>query len=304
VSDTTETKLIASTVSALPASAAERFGDNLAARYKAGDEWRDLNYSEVGEAIQEIALGLVALGVEPGDRVCILSDTRLEWTLASYGISAAGAVVVPIYPTNSPGECQWVAGNSGAKAVFCENEQQSSKIEQVKDELPELEHVIGIESGGGSSLEQLRERGRNADRGALASRQERVSPEDPYTIVYTSGTTGPPKGVVLTHANAMTVCSMVEELDIVQPGEMTYLYLPLAHVFALTAQLASFDQGTTIVFYGGDTKKILAEIREAVRSRDQTAGKSQRGGPGALPDGHHARHRGAAAPSARRGRAG
>ncbi len=256
-----EPKLIASTVSALPASAAERFGECVAARYKDGDKWHDLSYAEAGKAIEEIALGLVALGIEPGDRVCILSDTRLEWTLTSYGISAAGAVVVPIYPTNSPHECKWVVGNSGALAVVCENEGQVEKIEKIKDDLPKLEHVIGIESGGEMTLQELRERGRDGDPNELWSRQQ-VDPEDPYTIVYTSGTTGPPKGVVLSHANAMSVCQMVEELEFVQPGETTYLYLPLAHVFALTAQLASFDQGTTIVFYGRDTKKILEEIVE------------------------------------------
>jgi long-chain acyl-CoA synthetase len=259
---TSEPKLNASTVSALPASAAERFADRVAARYKVQDEWRDTTYAEAGKAIEEIALGLVAIGIEPGDRVCILSDTRPEWTLTSYGISAAGAVVVPIYPTNSPNECKWVIGNSGARAVVVEDEVQAEKIDKVKDELPKLEHVIGIDSGGASSLEELRERGQQGDADELRSRQEQVKPEDPYTIVYTSGTTGPPKGVVLTHANAMSVCHMVEELQFVQPGETIYLYLPLAHVFALTAQLASFDQGTKIVFYGRDTKKILQEIIE------------------------------------------
>jgi long-chain acyl-CoA synthetase len=258
-----EPKLIASTVAALPGSAAERFGSSVAARLKADGDWKELTYEEVGNAIDEVALGLLALGIRPGERVCILSDTRLEWTLASYGISAAGAVVVPVYPTNSPHECKWVAGNSGARAIFCEDEGQRKKIEQIRDELPDLEHVIGIESDGGElSLEELRAKGRERDRAELSERQDGVAPEDAYTIVYTSGTTGPPKGVVLTHGNAMSVCQMVEELAIVEPGEKTYLYLPLAHVFALTAQLASYDQGTTIIYYGGNTKEILNEIVE------------------------------------------
>ncbi len=119
---TSESKAAASTVAALPGSAGERFGDQLAARYKVGDEWREISYAEVAQAIDEVALGLVELGIEPGDRVAILADTRLEWTLASYGISAAGAVVVPVYPTNSPRECAWVLGNSGARAIFCESD--------------------------------------------------------------------------------------------------------------------------------------------------------------------------------------
>jgi long-chain acyl-CoA synthetase len=264
MSDTTsEPRVIAATVAALPASAAERFEDAVAARYKNGEDWRELTYAEFGVAVAEVAAGIVELGIEPGDRVCILSDTRLEWTLASYGISAAGGVVVPIYPTNSPRECEWVAGNSGARAMICEDATQREKIDEVRDSLADLEHVIGIEADGGDlSFAELRESGRRRGDAGLLERREAVAPEDAYTIIYTSGTTGPPKGVVLTHANAMAVCQMVEEIEIVQPGDTSYLYLPLAHAFALTTQLASVDQGTTIVFYGGDTKQILAEIVE------------------------------------------
>jgi long-chain acyl-CoA synthetase len=258
---TSETRAIASTVTALPASAAQRFADRTAARYKADGEWHELTYGQVTEAIDEIALGLIQLGVEPGDRVAILSDTRVEWTLASYGISAAGGVVVPVYPTNSPHECQWVLGNSGAKAVFCETAAQLAKVEQVRGELSELQTTIGVEPDAGeTSLDQLRELGRGGDASVLAGRRDAVGPSDAYTIIYTSGTTGPPKGVVLTHRNAMSVCEMVEELQFVQPGETTYLYLPLAHAFALTSQLASFDQGTEIVYFGGNTRAILEEL--------------------------------------------
>ena len=258
---TESTRAIAATVAALPSSAAQRFGDHLAARHRVDGEWREVTYTEVVEAIGEIALGLADLGIEPGDRVGVLADTRLEWTLASYGISAAGGVVVPVYPTNSPRECEWVLGNSGAKAVVCEDEAQLAKVQQVRANLPELGSVVSIEGGGGDlSLEELRSRGRSRDRAELEERQSSVAPEDAYTIIYTSGTTGPPKGVVLTHANAMSVCEMVEEIAFIAPDETTYLFLPLAHAFALTAQLASYDQGTAIVYYGGDTRQILPEL--------------------------------------------
>jgi long-chain acyl-CoA synthetase len=260
---TSGSRTIAATVAALPRSAAERFGDRLASRYKTGDEWREMSYDETLDAIEEIALGLVALGVQVGDRVGLLSDTRVEWTLASYGISAAGAVAVPVYPTNSPRECEWVLGNSGARAVICENAEQVAKVERVRDALPALDDVVSIEPGAGDlSLSELRARAADQERSTLSGRQSRVEPEDAYTIIYTSGTTGPPKGVVLTHRNAMSVCEIVEELRIISAGEITYLYLPLAHVFALTAMLASFDQGTAIVYYGGDTKRILEELIE------------------------------------------
>jgi long-chain acyl-CoA synthetase len=264
MTETTATpRVIAPTVAVLPRSAMERFGDRAAARHKLDGEWRELSYAKVGRAIEEIALGLVDLGIERGDRVGILADTRVEWTLASYGISAAGAVVVPIYPTNSPRECEWVVGNSGARAVVCENAGQAAKIGEVRGALPELAHVIGIEPGVGElTLDDLRARGGGGDMDGLHARQAEVEPNDAYTIVYTSGTTGPPKGVVLTHGNAMSVCRMVEEIAFVKPGEVTYLYLPLAHVFALTAQLATFDQGTTLIYFSGDTKQILPEIIE------------------------------------------
>ncbi len=252
---------IASTVASLPSSAAARFRSNVAARFKQGDQWGELTYGEFVEAIEEIALGLIDLGIQVGDRVCLLANTRVEWSMANFGISAAGAIAVPVYPTNAPSECEWVAGNSGAHAIFCEDEGQVAKIEQVRGALPELAHVIGIEPGAGAlSLDDLRERGRSRDRSELADRQDQVSPEDPYTIIYTSGTTGAPKGVVLTHANAMAVCRMVTELEFVEPGDVTYLYLPLAHVFALLTLIATVDQGTTLIYFGGDTKQILAEL--------------------------------------------
>jgi long-chain acyl-CoA synthetase len=154
-----------------------------------------------------------------------------------------------------------VLGNSGARAVLCEDAEQVAKVEQVRDELPDLGVVVTIAGEAGDmTLDALRERGRGRDRAELEQRQSGVAPEDAYTIIYTSGTTGPPKGVVLTHANAMSVCEMVEEIAFIAPDETTYLFLPLAHAFALTAQLASYDQGTAIVYYGGDTKQILPEL--------------------------------------------
>jgi long-chain acyl-CoA synthetase len=245
------------------ANAAERFGNRTAIKHKAGDEWHEKTFAEVAEIVDEIALGLIDLGLEPGDRVALLANTRPEWSYASLAISRAGAVVVPIYPTNAPDECEWVAGNSDSRIVICEDASQAAKIDQVRDRLEHLEHVVLIDGDGGEpSLEQLSHRHRKTDRSELERRCDAVSPEDPYTIIYTSGTTGRPKGVVLSHGNCASVGVMVEEIDFITEGEMTYLYLPLAHAFALTVQLASFDVGSGIVYFGGDPQQIVPELQQ------------------------------------------
>jgi long-chain acyl-CoA synthetase len=249
------------TIAVLPAQAAERFGDHIASRALVDGEWRETTYRDTGAAIEEIALGLIELGIAPGERVGLLCDTRPEWTLTSYAISAAGAIVVPVYPTNSPDECEWVLGNSGARAVVCEDAGQVAKIVAVRGSLPELGHVIAIDGESGDlDLDELRARGAGGDREALAGRGAAVTPEDIYTIIYTSGTTGPPKGTVLTHSNAAAAIRMIRELAVLAEDEVTYLFLPLAHIFAQTSMLAAFDLGTAIVYYGGDTTQILPEL--------------------------------------------
>ena len=253
------------TIARAAADAAERRGDRVAVRYRGGEEWRELTFAEVAEIVDEIALGLVSLGVERGDRVALLANTRPEWTFASLAISRAGAVVVPIYPTNSPEECEWVAGNSDSRIVICEDAGQVAKIEQVRGGLEHLEQVLVIDPGEGAadaSIERLRERSRGGDRAELDRRCEAVAPGDPYTIIYTSGTTGPPKGVVLSHGNCASVGVMCQEIGFVTEQDTSYLYLPLAHVFALTVQLASFDVGTGIVYWGGDTTQIIPELTQ------------------------------------------
>jgi long-chain acyl-CoA synthetase len=253
----------ARTVTDLAAASAAKHGGRTAVRFKRDGEWQELSFNEVAAIVDELALGLIHRGIEPGDRVCILADTRPEWTFASFAISAAGAVVVPIYPTNSPEECEWVAGNSEARAIVCENAAQLAKIEQVRGSLPDLAYTVGIDAGGGEvTLDELRDRGSKVgDRDEMLRRRAASEPNDAYTFIYTSGTTGPPKGCVLTHANAMSVCAMSEELQFVSANDVAYLYLPLAHVFALTVQLGAFDAGTAIVYFGGDTRQIVPEIK-------------------------------------------
>ncbi|MEA2391432.1 MAG: long-chain acyl-CoA synthetase [Solirubrobacteraceae bacterium] len=244
--------------------AAERRGDLVAVRHKQDGEWRDVTFAQAGEIVDEIALGLIDLGLEPGDRACILAGTRPEWTYCDFAIATAAGVVVPIYPTNAPEECEWVAGNSEARVVICEDSEQVEKIRSVRERLPDLRTIVVMEGEADDAigLEEVRERGRRGDRDELRRRSEGVGRDDPFTFIYTSGTTGPPKGCVLTHGNYRDVLDMCLDTGVLETGETTYLYLPLAHAFALLIQLLAFDVGGTIAYFSGDPKQIIPELSE------------------------------------------
>jgi long-chain acyl-CoA synthetase len=253
-----------STIADMMGIATERFRDRPAARWQRDGEWQDVSYAEVGTTVSEIARGLIDLGLEPGDRVSILCTTRPEWAWASFAITSAGGVVVPIYPTNSPSECEWVAGNSESRFVVCEDAEQAEKIAAVRGSLPALEAVVVVDPAGdvgdAISLDDLRERGRGRDAAEVAERAAAVRPEDPYTFIYTSGTTGPPKGCVLSHGNYRSVLSMCLEIDVLEDGDSVYLYLPLAHSYALLIQLLAVDVGASVAYWGGDVKQIVPEL--------------------------------------------
>ena len=159
-----------------------------------------------------------------------------------------------------------MAGNSEARAIVCEDATQVAKVVEVRDNLPNLETIIVIDPQGDVAnaipLDAIRERGRGRDSAQLAERTASVGPEDAFTFIYTSGTTGPPKGCVLSHGNYRGVLDMCESMDVLEGDEVTYLFLPLAHAFALLIQLLSFDGGGTIAYFGGDTKAIVPELSE------------------------------------------
>src|SRR5215208_8365076 len=156
------------TIADLLPLAVKKYGDKAAQRYKLGDEWVDSSYKELGDAVKEVALGLVDLGTQPGDKVSILAHTRPEWTHACFGILTAGATLVTIYQTSAPEECQYVLSHSDSRAVFVEDAEQLAKIREVEGDCPELRHVIVLDPGDADigdalTLEALRERGRGRD---------------------------------------------------------------------------------------------------------------------------------------------
>ena len=187
------------TIADLMPLAAKKHGDLVAVRRKRGEAWEDITFAQAGEIVQEIGLGLVDLGIEPGDRVAILCTTRPEWTYASFAISSAGAVVVPIYPTNSPEECEWVAGNSESVAVVCEDAEQTAKIVEVRDRLPALRTVIVIdpegETGDAVALDDVRARGRERDADELRARYEAIGARGPVHLHLHLGHHRPAEGL-------------------------------------------------------------------------------------------------------------
>ncbi len=246
--------------------AAERFGDAVALKHKAGDAWVETTYAELGTAVRETALGLIDLGLAPGDKVSIVSHTRPEWTHANLAILAAGLVSVSVYQTNSAAECEYVLEHSESRAVFLEDAEQLAKVLSVRDRLPKLEHLVIFDPSGdvgdAIALADLRERGAARDAAELDARIAAVSSDDLAITIYTSGTTGPPKGCLLTHGNYRDVTTMTEQAGALSAGDSVYLFLPLAHAFALLIQFVALDLGGTIAYWEKDPQKIVPNLIE------------------------------------------
>jgi long-chain acyl-CoA synthetase len=254
------------TIADLLPKAVAKYGADRAVMFKDDSgQWVTRSYDEVGEFVRKLALGLIALGVEKGDKVSILGNTRVEWTYFDFAALTAGATVVPIYQTNSAEECEYVLENSDAKVVIVEDSDQLEKIRQVRDRCPKLEHVIRMTgSGGGAiSVEELTERGAGLTEADWTARYESVTPEDICTFIYTSGTTGPPKGCVISHGNYRAMLDMVVAKNVMEgANELTYLFLPLAHSFALLIQFGTFELGATLAYWERDPLRIMANLAE------------------------------------------
>lgn len=242
--------------------------DGIALRYKEAAGWRETSYRALVRSARDIAKGLIALGINPGERVSILADTRPEWTVADAACFLAGTVVTPIYQTNSPEECEYVLRHCDARAVFCEDAAQLAKIEQIRDRCPALQHVITFAQADAESidLDGLIALGADVREEEVDARAAAASPEDMASLVYTSGTTGPPKGCILTHRNFISASHAFEDrVDLTRhdaPIEV-FLFLPLAHVYARLSQVLTLDVGGTLIYWQRDAKHVLDEMHEA-----------------------------------------
>jgi len=256
----------------------------VAFRYYEKDAWQRMTFGQADAAAREIAAGLITLGIVPGDRVCILSQTRLEWVLADVAILLAGGIAVPIYASNTAEQCEFIVRDAGAKVVIFEDGAQRDKLIGLRDKLFTVAHLIQMTgeppvgltpspvSGAAppsrfvQSLAEVRAAGRQwgvAHPGELDAHGDTVTPESLFTSIYTSGTTGIPKGVVLTHDNLVAgICSAIRSMGIMG-NDVQYLFLPLAHVLGRELEWTTIEMGCETAFSRGTAmiKEDLVAIR-------------------------------------------
>ncbi|WP_329398146.1 AMP-dependent synthetase/ligase [Streptomyces melanogenes] len=206
---------------------------------KVAGRWTDVSATQFLAEVRGVAKGLIAAGVEPGDRVALLSRTRYEWVLLDFAIWSAGAVTVPVYETSSPEQIQWILGDSGATLCVVESEAHQESVTSVQSALPALKGIWQLDA---DAVAQLTASGSDISDELLDQRMSSAHADDPATIVYTSGTTGRPKGCVLTHRAFFAECgNVVERLKpLFRTGECSVLlFLPAAHVFGRLVEVAS-----------------------------------------------------------------
>ncbi|MGH8906436.1 MAG: AMP-dependent synthetase/ligase [Egibacteraceae bacterium] len=214
-------------------------------RYPANGGWAELTWEQLGGRVRAVAAGLIAIGIAPGDRVAVMSATRVEWTIADLAILSVGAATVPLYETNSKEQCAWILSDSGAKAAIAETADHTGKVEAARGQAPELGEIFVIEEGG---LDALAGRADAQHREQVSRRAAAVGQDDLATIVYTSGTTGNPKGCMLTHRNLLWTARQCHHRlgRMLSRGDSTLLFLPLAHIFARMIQLVCLDSDVTM----------------------------------------------------------
>ncbi len=239
---------------------AAEFGDRPRYRFHGSGGWQEVSWTQMADRVRALAAGLVEQGVQPGERVGLLSATRPEWMEMDLAILSAGAVTIPVYPSVMPDEAGYILANAGADRVVVENAKQRAKVEQVCREGFELDgirqpvrvdRITAIEGEGADTVAEMLDRGRTARARLDAEIDRRVAAIDRSTlatIVYTSGTTGPPKGVPQTHGNHLATVESALRIKTLEPGDVDFFVLPLAHSFARMIEYLGIAAGTTTAF--------------------------------------------------------
>ena len=222
-------------------------------------QWLELTSAQFLQEVRAVAKGLQSSGIEPGDRVALMSRTRYEWTLLDYAIWYAGAVTVPVYETSSHEQLQWIVNDSESVAIIVEADSHWNMVNDLRSAMPSLKHAWSIDRG---AIDELKTSGNWISDTDIDARRAKVTPEDIATIIYTSGTTGRPKGCVVTHGNFLflvrNVTTAVPEV-FADRSTSTLLFLPLAHVFGRIIQIAMVETGLKVAF-APDIKNLVADL--------------------------------------------
>ena len=224
-----------------------------------GSEWVDVTTAEFHAQVVALAKGLVAAGIEPGDKIGLMCKTRYEWTLIDFAVWFAGALLVPIYETSSPSQVQWILSDSGATSVLVETPDQFARFDEVHGDLPEVERVWQIDLG---DLDKIAAAGVDVPDEEIERRRNLAVGSDMATLIYTSGSTGRPKGCVLTHSNFVELSrnSAVALKDVVSaPGASTLLFITTAHIFARFIAVLCVHSGVK-TGHQPDTKQLLPSL--------------------------------------------
>ncbi|MBO1751610.1 long-chain fatty acid--CoA ligase [Actinotalea sp. BY-33] len=223
-----------------------------------GSAWTPMSTRSFVDEVTAVAKGLVARGVEPGDRVSIMSRTRYEWTLLDFAVWAVGAVPVPVYETSSAEQVAWILSDAGVRLAVVETAAHAAVTETARTGLTTLQDVLVIDE---NAVATLVTEGRTVDEEEIERRSALAGMDDLATIIYTSGTTGRPKGVELTHGNfvSLTLEGVAGLGEVVAPGSRTLLFMPLAHVFARFIQVLCIPSGA-VLGHTADTKNLIADL--------------------------------------------
>jgi len=247
----------------------ERFGGRpVAMRSKRAGRWVDLSYGDVASQVQDLSIGLLELGIRPGDRVAILSENRPEWAITDYACLAARCTDVPIYPTLPARQAQYILRDSGARAVLASSREQVQKLCTIRSQLPALTHIIAFDEKarepGILGFEEVLARGREArDRYAdWKANALRVGAGDLATIIYTSGTTGDPKGVMLSHENITSNVTTCVALFSFGEEDECLSFLPLSHIFERMFGHYSMWYAGVVINYAESVDTVPADMQD------------------------------------------
>jgi long-chain acyl-CoA synthetase len=246
----------------------ERHGVRKAATFKAAGKWQSYTWQELNQKVQAVSCALIEMGVADHSKIAVMSNTKVEWVIADLGILGAGCTTVPIYQSSTADDSQYIINDAEITFAFVEDEKQINKLKSVKDQIPNLQRIICLQNVPSDEWvigwdEFINHGETHADKHQETANQRmiNVKPDDLLTIVYTSGTTGRPKGAMITHDNMVYEAQTIKQMGIITPEDVQLFFLPLAHIFAKVLEVTWFILAHEMAF-AEDLTKVVDNLKE------------------------------------------